>query len=760
MVENQHSINTVLSFGAKSVNPEILEKLLIGREKTADYLLDSVKSIAEHGNNQQILVIGQRGMGKTHLLRVLFHKIQEFINDKKIIVAYFAEEEYGVANYFDFLMRIVNALLKWRTENNHFLKEKIKGLQTFPEKYVDKIRENYLEKVIEDYLDSRPLLILAENFSDILKSINVKEQAKLRSWLYTLNRISIIASSQALSRDFDSEDRPFYGFFNIYYLKNLSFEDSVKFLVALAEVDNRPDIAQFLQSKGQNQVRALHQLVKGNHRLLVTFYSFLKSDTLANLSVNFIKTINDLKPYFETFIRYISPQQQKILRYIALSRKPKQGTEISKNCFIEQKSTSKELSELVRKGLLEAITDPNDKRNKLYDINEPLLRISIEVGEHKEGITALFIDFLAVYYNELELLKRKSSFSDKLMHSDTVHDRMMFSYELSAIEKAMELKKTQYHSLAQEEEKEIVDDFLKNENYEELFNYWCQKKIVNNEEEFYKKILNLLYTQKDFEKAINFLKKIIELNPDSAYAFNFWGIALSELAEIRNDEKLFFESIEKYKKATKINPNHVFAYYNWGNTLFQLGKLKNDIIFYSESIENYKKAIELNPDFTNAYNNWGNALSGLARLKNDEKLNIESIENYKKAIELNPNEVRLFKNLALAYEFHFDFFNKKSNSKELIDHVHIIEKERNREVLNKWLLLILKVSNSLDSDQLTYLESIAKKNSPEIPELAITENYIKIYKRYVLENDKKAIYDLPKEQRIFFEEEILGLKKE
>ena len=53
MVENQHSINTILSFGAKSVNPEILEKLLIGREKTADYLFNAVKSIAEDGNNNQ-----------------------------------------------------------------------------------------------------------------------------------------------------------------------------------------------------------------------------------------------------------------------------------------------------------------------------------------------------------------------------------------------------------------------------------------------------------------------------------------------------------------------------------------------------------------------------------------------------------------------------------------------------------------------------------------------------------------------------------
>jgi hypothetical protein len=143
--------------------------------------------------------------------------------------------------------------------------------------------------------------------------------------------------------------------------------------------------------------------VKGNHRLLVTFYEFLKSDTLAKLSSHFIKTINDLKPYYETFIRYLPPQQQKILRYIALSRRPQFGAVIAKNCFIDPKSLSKQLSELTRKGLVETIPDRADRRNKLYDIKEPLLRISIEVGEQKEGITALFVDFLAIFYDEQEL---------------------------------------------------------------------------------------------------------------------------------------------------------------------------------------------------------------------------------------------------------------------------------------------------------------------------------------------------------------------
>lgn len=407
MVANQSGINTLLSFGVKSVNPEILEKLLIGRQKAADYLYDAAKSISEDGINQHILVIGQRGMGKTHLLRVLFHRIQPFIKEKKVIVAYFSEEEYGIANYFDFLVRILNSFLKWYGEEQDNIKNKIAELQNTP--FSSQISK--AEEIIEEFCSGKPLLILAENFSDILAALSPgNEQGQLRSWLYTSDRISIIATSQALSNDFDKENRPFFGFFTNYYLKNLTFPESLEFLIGISILDNRADVTDFLKHKGRPQIKALYELVKGNHRLLVTFYEFLKTDTLARLSTHFIKTINDLKPYYESFIRYLPPQQQKILRYIALSRKPQNGVDICKNCFIEQRTFSKQISELTRKGLIEAITDPTDKRNKLYDINEPLLRISIEVGEHREGITALFVDFLANFYSREELLERKSKF--------------------------------------------------------------------------------------------------------------------------------------------------------------------------------------------------------------------------------------------------------------------------------------------------------------------------------------------------------------
>src|ERR1700744_4100849 len=112
MVEDQQSIRTVLSFGAKSVEPAILEQLLVGREKNAEFLFNALEGIVKHGNNHQVLIIGQRGMGKTHLLRLLYHRCQRYMSEKKLVVAYFSEEQYGVSDYFDFLTRILYAFIR------------------------------------------------------------------------------------------------------------------------------------------------------------------------------------------------------------------------------------------------------------------------------------------------------------------------------------------------------------------------------------------------------------------------------------------------------------------------------------------------------------------------------------------------------------------------------------------------------------------------------------------------------------------------
>jgi tetratricopeptide (TPR) repeat protein len=772
MVANQSGVNMILSFGVKSVNPEILEKLLIGRQKAADYLYDAAKSIAEDGNNQHILVIGQRGMGKTHLLRVLFHRLQQYIKDDKIVVAYFSEEEYGIASYFDFLIRILNSFLKWNEEDRENIKLKIIELQntSFPSQI------SKAEEIIEDFCAGKPLLILAENFSDILAALNSRnEQGKLRSWLYTSDRVSIIATSQALSNDFDKESRPFFGFFTNYYLKNLTFPESLEFLIQLSILDGKEEVTDYLKHKGRSQIKALYDLVKGNHRLLVTFYEFLKTDTLAKLSTHFIKTINDLKPYYESFIRYLPPQQQKILRYIALSRKPQNGVDICKNCFIEQRTFSKQISELTKKRLVETITDPTDGRNRLYDINEPLLRISIEVGEHREGITALFIDFLAIFYSQEELSERKAKFIQQQQACANEKDIMEINYEINALNIAIELKNNDYHISDDSHTKQKIkllnkeaDKQFKNNEYAKCIETLDRIIELNQAESntYFNCALALtrLAQQKNeaalFQHAIKKFQEAITIDPNQKEYYNEYGNCLADLAQTTHDEKLYFECFDQYQQAVNINIEFADAFYNWGTVLGSYARLKMDKDLFLGSIDKLTQAIKIKPDYFEAYNNLGVIQLALAKIEYDRQLFPSIISSFQKSVEINSKNFQAYFNLGKSLYY---IALKEKDSNFLLQSIDtflagykINAKPSCLENINESMIQILKFASLGDKVDFNYLKELTTQYQTQFPEFKITEKYIDVFQKYVVEGDKKALYSLPKEQREFFKKEILG----
>lgn len=742
MVETQQGISTFLSFGAKSVKPEILEELLIGRQDDINYLTKCVGEIADDGINHQIIVVGQRGMGKTHLLRVLYQRSQSFLKDKKLMIAYFSEEEYGISGYLDFLIRVLNAFIRWNDDDREELNKQMDILrETHSSRQIDTA-----ENIITNYIGDKPLLILAENFDDIMQALNKDGQGKLRSFLYRHSRTSIIATSQALSPDLGREDRPFYNFFTTIYLKKLSYEDSLALLRRLAEMEQQENVIEHLKGKGIAQVRAVHELVKGNHRLLVTFYEFLKADTLATLSKIFIKTLNDLKPYYETFIRYLPPQQQKILHYIALAKMPQNGTEIGKNCFIEQKTLSKQLSELSRRNLIDAITDPDDKRNKLYDISEPLLRISIEIGEHREGISALFIDFLALYYSFDELSGQYDKFrnlyeleTDPQIKEDLWHD-------VIAREKAINLKKHLYANRKHSKTyKEIEKRFLR-KDFKSVIKLSEQIEEDEKDDNYYCNLGTALYIESnEYLMANKAFKKAVELNSTSYRGWYDLGCSYSKL-------KQYTQAIEAYQNAVKIDPNRVEV---WSS----LGSVFIDTENYTQAKEAYQRAIKVKNTEDRLWYNLGIVFYRLKRYG-------EEIEAYQKAIAIKPEKWEAWDNLGLTFERLNDInqalkayqksietgiiFIKNENwlSKE-----HILTRVPNR------ITYILKHDQNLSIEQVKHLENIIEKEYEMPEELEIPYLYLKTFRRFVLEKEEKALLELPKEQRAFFVREILEKRK-
>jgi len=139
---------------------------------------------------------------------------------------------------------------------------------------------------------------------------------------------------------------------------------------------------------------------------------------------------------------------------------------------------------------------------------------------------------------------------------------------------------------------------------------------------------NAYYDQGNHTKAIESYKKAIELNPDDAQAYYNLGYAYREQG---NNAK----AIESYKKAIELDPDYAKPYYNLGNAYYNQGNL-------TKAIELWEKAIELDPDYTKPYYNLGYAYRKQGN-------NAKAIESYKKAIELNPDDVSAYVNMGIVY---------------------------------------------------------------------------------------------------------------
>lgn len=734
-MEKKQGLSSFLTFGTKSVDPKILEALLVGRREVVDELTAKIRNIVLEGLNHQVIIIGARGTGKTHLLRILYHRAKEFIDEEKLSVAYFAEEEYGISGYLDFLVRIINAFIRWDDDKGKILKQKVEILQETPSEF----QEDTAERIINEYIDQRPLLILTENFNDTLNSLKRPGQSKLRNWLYENERISIIATSQALSDDFGKEDRPFYGFFDEIFLKKLDYQQSFDLLRKLAQIEGRHDVLKHLELKGEGQVRAIYDLVKGNHRLLVTFYEFLKADLLSSLSNTFIKTLNDLKPYYETFIRFLPPQQQKILRFIALKKTPQQGTDISKQCFIDPRSLSKQLNMLVKKNLIDVLDDPEDRRNKLYDVSEPLLRISIEIGEHREGISALFVDFLAIYYDENELNNQKRKFIEFVESCEDPFEKSKYRFEIEARERAMEIR----HKNLTAQEDLIIQLFS-----EEKFDNALQKLEVlysgQELDQFYHYMKGFLqYELSDYKGSVVNLEEVIKDSEDPLL-FYVLGKSYAQLSDDRANNY--------YSRAVELEPSDRLYTIGFARHLSSLNQVKQA----SQVIDSYLSIEKADEEILLLYS------SVLFRDKQYDSV----IKVSEEAMKLNPDSIAI---ISLGLVYHTIGKTKKGINllhegvSNLVKHIVQNASEDNEEwqeesyfqILNI-IVFILRNDNALNKDKVTALENAVSlwfQSPPEAIQLVIT--FLKVFNGYVFDNNEKALFELPKEQREFFKKEVL-----
>jgi DNA polymerase III delta prime subunit len=431
-------VNSVLRFNPSNCTPEFLEKILVGQHELVSRLersvLDSIQTSAGH----HWLIVGPRGSGKTHLLAILFNRINsnQAIREQ-VAIAYLKEEERGIATFLDWVVRILRAL--GRCQNDSYaLKEGLALLTQLPQD----LAETEAQRLLLRFIGKRKILLIVENLGEIFserKGMGKKGQRKFRDLVQQHPVWTIMASTQALFNEIRRHDSPFYGFFKIHYLSAFSIAQSVELLEKLAASENRRKLQSFIQSPvAQGRIRAIHEITGGNPRLLTTFYQCVARNSIAELADSFLEMIDSLTAYYGEQMQPLPALQQKILEFLCERRSATTVKEIAQSCFITSQTASKQLERMVDRQMLKAT---RVGRESYYELQEPLFRICFEVKGNMGDPVRLFVDFLGKFYS-IEKLKRKYQNTKHLLsiyHSpEGVDEARKLKTDLAYIEKAMD----------------------------------------------------------------------------------------------------------------------------------------------------------------------------------------------------------------------------------------------------------------------------------------------------------------------------------
>ncbi len=623
--------------------------------------------------NQSWLVYGARGMGKSHILTLIYHKTKE---DKKFsekwIPILCPEELYTVNNLyrlfkeFAFLIIAESAkerepkeIEKYKVEINEIADVRIKGTALERKESERQLTDRFLEVILKINRDTKKkFLFLIENLQELFcKQISEDEQKYLRDVFFQYTGLMIwIASAVQIPGKLADYGMPFYHFFRTRKLEGMNSDEIMKMLYNLCDLNNKDNLRKNLQEM-KSDISVFGLLSGGNPRLIMLLYKFLENGKVKGIKDMMKIFITDLTPYFQKETETLTYQQRLIIDSLSTNVFPLiSKKDIAEDCNLPEDIVGSQVNKLKNSHWLR-MEKIKPRKNELFILNEYIYRVwyQMRMGGIYQENARWISEFLSFIYpvkkiqtkiGELENLISKGEFEDKVFIRSELE-----TYRKALVWQQQEEVKRYFEILREKNEiisKEIEDigKLIENKEFKKSLSL-LEKSKEKIKEYMYYGIKGFIYgvLRKNVE-AIELYSKAIELNPEYAAAYDNRG---NIYADLKQDKK----AIEDYTKAIELNSEYADAYYNRGNSYFNL---KQD----EKAVEDFSKVIELNPEYADAYNNRGNIY---ADLKQDKK----AVEDFTKVIELNPEYAAAYNNRGISYA------NLKQDKKAIEDYTRAIE---------------------------------------------------------------------------------------
>jgi tetratricopeptide (TPR) repeat protein len=378
--------------------PATLEAIFVQRQDLAVDTVDRVRDAALAGNLHYLLFIGPRGCGKTHFVSLIYHRLNQIADLREPLRIAWLNEDETSTSFLDLQLRVYRALQQ-RYESEFPLDR----LEPFYD-LEPAVAARHISELLLRQLGDRKCLVIVENLDSLFAGLDRDGQHDWRSFLQESGRFTVLATAQQLFPAISSRNAPFFGFFHHSYLELLTIDQGLELLGNIARQQRDIELTRFLQTpRGRARVRALQHLSGGNHRVYVVLSEFITRESLDELVGPFEKMLDELTPYYQERLRWLSPLQRKIVEHLCAAGRPVAVKEIARGLFASNQSIARQLKELKAKRYVDS--KPRG-RESLYELTEPLMRMSLELKEHRGGPIRLIVEFLRIWYSRDELDSR------------------------------------------------------------------------------------------------------------------------------------------------------------------------------------------------------------------------------------------------------------------------------------------------------------------------------------------------------------------
>jgi len=377
---------------------EEVKTYFIARHTTLDRIVDDLRREKLDTKPQHRLILGQRGMGKSTLLRRIAIEVED---DSELNALWlpltFPEEQYNVASLADFWLNCLDALSDFLEGSGD---EKMAAdidtkVETLDRQNADGVLKALLQVAKRM---NRRLLLLVDNVDLIFDRLK-KEDWVLRETLQEHREIMLVgASARALEASYNY-GAAFYDFFKIDELRGLSLAEMRGTILALARMRGAVDVIRKIE-KDPVRLQVLHTLTGGNPRTTVLLYGVLLKGVVGNVRTDLEGLLDEVTPLYKARFEELPSLSQQVLDKLALYWDPMTARQLADALAMDVNLTSSQLARLVEIGVVEKVKAGRGKRTA-FQVGERFFNIwyLMRASRRVRRKLVWLVEFLRMFYS-------------------------------------------------------------------------------------------------------------------------------------------------------------------------------------------------------------------------------------------------------------------------------------------------------------------------------------------------------------------------